>query len=39
LAIGIGHDVTRYYKHAVTLKDVDSLSKTMFAELALLLEQ
>jgi cobaltochelatase CobT len=39
LAIGIGHDVNRYYQHAVTLRDVESLSKTMFAELALLLER
>ena len=38
LAIGIGHDVTRYYSHAVTLKDVEALSKTMFSELSLLLE-
>ncbi len=33
LAIGIGHDVTRYYKRAVTLSDVDSLGETMMREL------
>ena len=34
LAIGIGHDVSRYYTRAVTIKDVDELSSTMFKELA-----
>ncbi len=29
LAIGIGHDVTRYYKNAVTLYDVDRLGEVM----------
>lgn len=33
LAIGIGHDVTRYYKRAVTLTDVDQLGDTMVSEL------
>ncbi|NBX67152.1 MAG: cobaltochelatase subunit CobT [Proteobacteria bacterium] len=33
-AIGIGHDVTRYYKRAVTIRDVDDLGPTMTAELA-----
>ena len=28
LAIGIGHDVTRYYKRAVTITDVDQLGGT-----------
>ncbi len=37
LAIGIGHDVTRYYKHAVTIREVDQLSDTMFKELSELL--
>ena len=34
LAIGIGHDVTRYYKRAVTITDVDQLGGTVIAELA-----
>lgn len=34
LAIGIGHDVTRYYKHAVTIREVEQLSDAMFTELA-----
>lgn len=38
LAIGIGHDVTRYYNHAVTIREVEQLSDTMFKELAELLE-
>lgn len=33
LAIGIGHDVTRYYNRAVTLRDVDELGDTMMKEL------
>jgi cobaltochelatase CobT len=33
LAIGIGHDVTRYYTHAVTISDADHLSETMVEEL------
>ncbi|MCH2546790.1 MAG: cobaltochelatase subunit CobT [Alphaproteobacteria bacterium] len=33
LAIGIGHDVTRYYNRAVTLTDVNELSDTMVREL------
>ena len=33
LAIGIGHDVTRYYKRAVTITDVDKLGDTMMSEL------
>jgi len=33
-AIGIGHDVTRYYKRAVTIRDVEELGPTMMAELA-----
>lgn len=33
LAIGIGHDVTRYYSRAVTLSDVDQLGDTMVREL------
>ena len=34
LAIGIGHDVTRYYQRAVTITDVDQLGGTVMAELA-----
>lgn len=34
LAIGIGHDVTRYYKRAVTIADIDKLSETMTEQLA-----
>lgn len=35
-AIGIGHDVTRFYQHAVTIREVEQLSDTMFNELAAL---
>ncbi len=33
LAIGIGHDVTRYYQRAVTIRDVDELGSVMFSQL------
>lgn len=33
LAIGIGHDVTQYYRRAVTLTDPDELSGVMMGEL------
>lgn len=36
VAIGIGHDVNRYYNHAVTIKDAKELSETMFKELSTL---
>ncbi len=36
LAIGIGHDVTRYYKRAVTINDIDRLGETMTEQLAAL---
>lgn len=36
LAIGIGHDVTRYYRRAVTLTDADQLASTIMKELELL---
>ncbi|NDF11932.1 MAG: cobaltochelatase subunit CobT [Proteobacteria bacterium] len=39
LAIGIGHDVNAYYRHAVTIRDVDQLGDTMIAELARLFEE
>ena len=34
VAIGIGHDVTRYYKRAVTLTDADDLGGTVINQLA-----
>ena len=34
VAIGIGHDVSRYYKNAVTIMDVDSLGEVMLNELS-----
>lgn len=34
LAIGIGHDVTRYYQRAVTIREVDELGSVMFSQLA-----
>ncbi len=34
LAIGIGHDVTRYYRRAVTLVDAEQLGGTMTEKLA-----
>jgi cobaltochelatase CobT len=33
LAIGIGHDVTRYYSRAVTLHDAGQLGDTMLTEI------
>jgi cobaltochelatase CobT len=33
LAIGIGHDVTRYYQHAVTISEIDKLGETMTQQL------
>lgn len=37
LAIGIGHDVGRYYRHAVAIRDAEQLGDTMFGELSTLL--
>ena len=37
-AIGIGHDVTRYYKRAVTLMDAEQLGGTIIEQLAALFE-
>ncbi|OYX66718.1 MAG: cobaltochelatase subunit CobT [Sphingomonadales bacterium 32-64-17] len=37
-AIGIGHDVTRYYKKSVTIMDVEQLGGTMVEQLADLFE-
>ena len=34
IAIGIGHDVTRYYQRAVTITDVDQLAGAMTEQLA-----
>lgn len=37
-AIGIGHDVTRYYKKALTITDVDELAEALVSQLADLFE-
>jgi cobaltochelatase CobT len=37
-AIGIGHDVTRYYRRAVTIVDAEQLGGTMLEKLAELFE-
>ncbi|MDE0704291.1 MAG: cobaltochelatase subunit CobT [Rhodospirillaceae bacterium] len=39
LAIGIGHDVTRYYRRAVTLVDAEQLGGTIMDELTALFEE
>jgi cobaltochelatase CobT len=39
LAIGIGHDVTRYYKRAVTIVDAEELAGAMTEQLASLFEE
>lgn len=38
VAIGIGHDVTRYYSRAVTIMDVDQLGGTIIEQLAALFD-
>jgi cobaltochelatase CobT len=38
LAIGIGHDVTRYYQRAVTITDVEQLAGAMTEQLASLFD-
>ena len=38
IAIGIGHDVTRYYERAVTITDVEQLAGAMTEQLASLLD-
>ncbi|NBC32386.1 MAG: cobaltochelatase subunit CobT [Alphaproteobacteria bacterium] len=38
-AIGIGHDVTRYYKRAVTIVDAEQLGGTMIDKLAELFDE
>jgi len=39
VAIGIGHDVTRYYSRAVTIMDAEQLGGTMIEQLAALFDQ
>lgn len=39
LAIGIGHDVTRYYKRAVTIVDAEELAGAMTDQLASLFDE
>ena len=39
VAIGIGHDVTRYYKKAVTIMDAEQLGGTMVEQLASLFDE
>ncbi len=39
LAIGIGHDVTRYYRRALTIVDVDQLGGAMIDKLAELFDE
>ncbi|MBI3445983.1 MAG: cobaltochelatase subunit CobT [Magnetospirillum sp.] len=38
VAIGIGHDVTRYYRRAVTIMDAEDLGGTMMAQLTSLFD-
>jgi cobaltochelatase CobT len=38
IAIGIGHDVTRYYERAVTIMDADQLAGAMVDQLAMLFD-
>jgi cobaltochelatase CobT len=39
VAIGIGHDVTRYYRRAVTIVDAEQLGGAMLDKLAELFEE
>jgi cobaltochelatase CobT len=39
IAIGIGHDVTRYYRRAVTIVDVEQLGGAMVEKLAELFDE
>ena len=39
IAIGIGHDVTRYYRRAVTIVDVEQLAGVITEQLAALFEE
>ena len=38
VAIGIGHDVTRYYNRAVTIMDAEQLGGTIIEQLAALFD-
>ena len=38
-AIGIGHDVTRYYSRAVTIMDAEQLGGALIEQLASLFER
>jgi cobaltochelatase CobT len=38
LAIGIGHDVTRYYRRAVTISDPEQLGGTVLGQLSSLFD-
>src|SRR5262249_24220134 len=39
IAIGIGHDVTRYYRRAVTIVDAEELGAAMIEKLAELFDE
>ena len=39
IAIGIGHDVTRYYRRAVTIVDAEELAGAMTEKLASLFDE
>ena len=39
IAIGIGHDVTRYYRRAVTIVDAEQLGGAMLEKLAELFDE
>ena len=39
VAIGIGHDVTRYYRRAVTIVDAEQLGGTMMEKLSELFDE
>jgi cobaltochelatase CobT len=39
IAIGIGHDVTRYYRRAVTITDAEQLGGVMIEKLAELFDE
>ncbi|PPR43348.1 MAG: Aerobic cobaltochelatase subunit CobT, partial [Alphaproteobacteria bacterium MarineAlpha5_Bin11] len=38
LAIGIGHDVSRYYNKAITITDVDQLGEVLLTQLSNIFE-
>ena len=39
IAVGIGHDVTRYYSDAVTITDIEQLAGTITEQLVALFER